>query len=105
MKAREYAKMYNESKTDKTLGEIIRMFDREMRDLIRQRGCKKDSAVVGVFEEMDRKWQSFAKQTTGVGSDGFRIMMEGCHLKAYTSWNLSRLRLHSRLVHVRGGQQ
>jgi len=105
MKAKEYAKMYNESKTDKTLAEIIKMFDREMRDLIRQRGCAKDSAVVGVFEEMDIKWQAFARKTTGVGSDGFRIMMERFHEKAYVSWNLARLRLQSRLVHVRGGLQ
>lgn len=58
MKAKDYAKKYNESPTDETLAEIANSFMHEIGELIESRHARSNSACIAILKELDQKWVS-----------------------------------------------
>ncbi len=76
MKAKEYAKLFNENRSVDTLVNISTQFVKECIDLINLRNAKTNSAIVSVFEEQDKKWRAFARLIEGVKPDGFEQIVK-----------------------------
>jgi len=80
MKAKEYADRFNSNPSPEALIQIGIDFDKETAALVKARGVKHDSAFKAILNEMDLKWQAFAKRTDGVVKpDGYRIIMRKLH--------------------------
>lgn len=80
MKAKEYSERFNSNPTATVLAEIWCDFDKETTAIVRARGVKRDSAFKAVLNEMDLKWQAFARLTNGaIRPDGYRIIMRKLH--------------------------
>jgi hypothetical protein len=80
MKARYYSSRFNDDPTGETLAAIAVEFDQETSALLKQRGVKSNDSFLSLLQEMDDKWQAFARRTNGVVKlDGYRIMMRKLH--------------------------
>ena len=80
MKAKDYAKQFNDNPTKETLTSIGLAFDKETTELVKSRNVKTDTAFLSTLREMDLKWQAFAKLTNGaIKPTGYRIIMEKLH--------------------------
>lgn len=76
MKAKEYAKQYNEAEDKlKALGDITREFINETIQIIEKKNCTRDSACIAVFKEQNQKWFAFSR-LTGVSNELFKFALE-----------------------------
>lgn len=72
MKAKDYAKQFNDNPTEETLKKIADTFILECAEIIKSRRANSDSAALAVLKEQDRKWIAFSNMVTGIRRDGFR---------------------------------
>jgi len=80
MKAKDYARLFNESPVPETVSRIGIQFDKETSELVKSRKVKTDQAFLAILKEMDLKWQAFARLTDGaIKPDGYRIIMKALH--------------------------
>ena len=82
MKAKEYATRFEglESLSEKfmdVLIEVATLMFKEVREIIKSRHAKSDSALVAAFKEQERKWFGMAKLVDGLPYGGFRFAVEG----------------------------
>ena len=75
MKAKDYAERYNKAEDkEKELVEIAIDFDTETSSLIKSRNIKTDNQFKSVLNEMNLKWEAFAK-LTNVNKNSYKIIM------------------------------
>lgn len=86
MKAKDYAIRYKMMPTEFTLTGIGLDFMKEMFDLAEARHISTDAGWVGVINEIDQKWQSFARQCDDLNPDGFRYILKEVGPKMYDGW-------------------
>lgn len=82
MKAKEYAKKYEETGD---LEEILTLFIEEIRTLARIRNAKTDLAFIGIFNELDQKWKAFSR-LTGLADWGFSELIRTAYPEVYKIW-------------------
>lgn len=88
MKAKEYAEKYNIAK-DKTecLSEILTSFYREFIDLVKSRNARRDSAIFGILDELDQKWNAFVKRVEyKLDPDGFEYLINKLFPDVFVKW-------------------
>jgi hypothetical protein len=73
MKAKEYAAQYEaDGKTPKALYRVWMMLFYEFKELIEKRHAESNSSAVAIFNELNLKWQAFARIVNdGIRPDGF----------------------------------
>jgi len=76
VKAKEYAKKYNDSPTNETLVEIANSFVKEIGELIESRHAKSNSACMAILKELDQKWVAFSNLSPGISRSGFRVLVQ-----------------------------
>lgn len=76
MKAKEYAKKYNDNPTTETLAKIANSFMREIEELILLRHAKSNSACIAILNELDQKWSKFSSLVPDVRRNGFRLLVK-----------------------------
>lgn len=76
MKAKEYAKKFNDNKTIETFTEICSSFICECGELLRVRHATTDAAAIAVFKEQDQKWKAFCNLVDGIKPEGFRLLVK-----------------------------
>lgn len=76
MKAKDYAKKYNDNPTNETLVEVANLFVKEIGELIESRHAKSNSACIAILKELDQKWVAFSNLSPGISRNGFRILVQ-----------------------------
>ena len=100
MKAKEYAKKYNEAQ-DKAecLFEIIKDMLLESEEIVRTRHIKRGSSLLDVFTEIEKKWLAFVKRANikfkHNPSDPFRFVFKKLMPEIYDEWILYKMNLKS----------
>jgi len=92
MKAKDYAKQFNEAQ-DKTesLHQIADAFFDEINTLIRVRRAQTNAACFSIFDEQERKWRAFARLTDGeIKEDGFCILLQEFFPQPFAMWKVQR---------------
>lgn len=96
MKAKEYAKIYLESE-DKAVGvfEIIRDILFESQQIIKDRHIKRVSALLDVFDELEKKWQAVVRRANiplKDEKDPFHYIFKKFMPEIYNEWELHKIR-------------
>ena len=93
MKAKEYAKQFNDSPTIETLCGICRDFLIETANIAKQRNIKESFSMIAVLDEQNRKWKSFAKMLVFkdihgevVKPDGYKLLIQKRSPELYDFW-------------------
>lgn len=94
MKSKEQAHLYLSSEDkEKALGEIAVDYCKEIVRLKEARNIKTDQALISVFDELDKKFRSFANivntklpYTKPVKAHGFEMILESFSPKAFDYW-------------------
>lgn len=86
MKAKDYAKLFNENRSINTLIEISKKFITECLEIAKIRNAKTDSALIAIFEEQNKKWMAFARIVDGVKPDGFEQLVKLQMPEVYEVW-------------------
>jgi len=76
-KATEYAAIFDADPTIETVREITFDFFMETKEIAEARRVATDAAMLAIFREQDRKWQSFASKAGGgnaIRRNGFRVL-------------------------------
>lgn len=89
MKAEEYARRFNDNPD--TLGEIVKDFLLECREIMENRQASTDPAIYAIFNEQDQKWRAFTRLVRGVKENGFEIAVrQEMPEWVYLSWQRYR---------------
>lgn len=78
-KATEYAAIFDANPTIETVREITFDFLMEIKEIAKVRRAVTDAAMLAIFREQDRKWQSFADKAGGgnaIRRNGFRVLTQ-----------------------------
>lgn len=59
MKAKDYAKQYQQSPGTEGLWKVLKSIIEEIPELIKQRNAKTDAALFSLLDEQERKWKAF----------------------------------------------
>jgi len=90
VKAKEFAKMWEDDPTLETAAKIGTIFLRECAELAKVRNAKSDAAMIAIFEEQNRKWKAFARRVDGIREDGFEGILKEETPAVYMAWKISK---------------
>ena len=90
MKAKELAKRFNDSPTHDTMSDIVGDFHSEIFRLRDSRNIKTDAALFSILDELNQKFEAFARLVKNVRSDGFVILLQETMPSIYDAWRNSR---------------
>ena len=86
MKAKDYAKQFNESPSVETLSNIAHAFIIECQTIGEVRHVQSESAMLAILNEQDLKWKAFARMIDGVRPDGFEKMIRELMPDIWYTW-------------------
>ena len=74
MKVKDYVEMYQkEEDKDKVIIQISLSFMKELKQIIEERNCQRNSACISVFKEQEQKWKALSKKIP-LNPEGFKII-------------------------------
>lgn len=78
MKAKEYIEKYKDritgGITNESLNAMFKEFTNECNEEVAKRNIKRDSAVLSILDEFDKKWKAVARGIENVNPDGFYLI-------------------------------
>lgn len=88
MKAKEFAKMWNDNPSLETAAEIGTIFLRECAELAEIRHIKSNAAMFSILDEQNKKWKAFANRVDGIRADGFELILQDEMPALYIAWKV-----------------
>lgn len=86
MKAKEYAKQYQDNPTTEMLSEILVSFFREAAELAEVRHVQSDHASAAILTEQKNKWAAFCRLCPDVPAELFESFIEHDSPAMYKAW-------------------
>lgn len=86
MKAKDYAKLYQQNQSIETLSEIMTGFLREVAELIQVRNVKTNGGAVAILDEQENKWKAFCRYCPDVRPELFGEFIRHDNPEAYRVW-------------------